>query len=129
MDSLAEQGEFELPVPSSEQPDDNIMSRSALLSRVARGFNAWSAYRDEQNRVTGESTIGVGLEFERIPLCARIGRQTRAECHRDKEATEKSRPRVRIHFAPPATEESSHVESVPPPADLQLAPNPRNVEN
>ena len=103
MDSLAEQGEFELPVPSSEQPDDNIMSRSALLSRVARGFNAWSAYRDEQNRVTGESTIGVGLEFERIPLCARIGRQTRAECHRDKEATEKSRPRVRIHFAPPAS--------------------------
>ena len=86
-DSLAEQGEFELPVPSSEQPDDNIMSRSALLSRsvtVARGFNAWSAYRDEQNRVTGESTIGVGLEFERIPLCARIGRQTRAECHPNK---------------------------------------------
>jgi hypothetical protein len=27
------------------------------------------------------------------------------------------------------TEESSQVESVPPPADLQLAPNPRNVEN
>ena len=79
---LAEQGEFELPVPSSEQPDDNLMSRSALLSRnvtVARGFNAWSAYKDKQNRVTGESTIGVGLEFERIPLCARIGRQTRAE--------------------------------------------------
>jgi hypothetical protein len=79
------------------------MSRSVLLSRgvtVARGFNAWSAYRDEPNRVTGESTIGVGLEFERIRLCARIGLQTPAECHPNKML---ATPRVRTPLAPPTS--------------------------
>jgi hypothetical protein len=32
-DSLAERGEFELPVPISEQPDDNMMSVSAAPRR------------------------------------------------------------------------------------------------
>jgi hypothetical protein len=39
-DSLAEQGEFELPVPISEQPDDNMMSGSGTRRSVgiARGL-------------------------------------------------------------------------------------------
>jgi hypothetical protein len=32
-DSLAERGEFELPVPISEQPDDNMMSGSGAQTK------------------------------------------------------------------------------------------------
>jgi hypothetical protein len=39
-DSLAERGEFELPVPISEQPDDNMMSGSGTRRSIgiARGL-------------------------------------------------------------------------------------------
>ena len=60
-DSLAERGEFELPVPISEQPDENMMSGSAAPRR-----SVWDRLR--LKRLVG--LYGRQHSKETLPSCA-----------------------------------------------------------
>jgi hypothetical protein len=58
-DSLAERGEFELPVPISKQPDDNVM-----------GFGAQTKCRDRPRLKRLVGLYGRQHSKETFPLCA-----------------------------------------------------------
>ena len=60
-DCLAERGEFELPVPISEQPDENMMSGSAAPRR-----SVWDRLR--LKRLVG--LYGRQHSKETLPSCA-----------------------------------------------------------
>jgi hypothetical protein len=88
-DWLAEQGEFELPVPISEQPDDNHDVGSETKCRDCPRLNAWSSY-----------TVG---NIRRIPSCTmnHIGTDVAAAINKSA-----------AHFAPVHSERTQSILKV-----------------